>query len=162
MKARITLGLLTAAFVATLVTAGALATGPGPGLSSTLLARFTVGAGTITATDGPNKLQLNFDDTLDLAVVKATLTAGGQTGWHAHPMDSVVAVTQGSLTVSMPDPIGKRCLEREYSQGEAFLHGKDVHNFVGGPSGAEFYVLYMAPVGAALGDFSPPVPEGCA
>ncbi len=160
MKEKVTLAIVSAVLVGALLAGGALATSP-VGLSSSLLARFTVPASALTVNEQNSKLQLNFKDAVDVAVVKATLAAGGQTGWHRHPMDSVVVVTAGSLTVSMPDPSGKRCLSTAYAAGQAFEHTKDVHNFVAGAGGAEFYVLYMAPVGAGLGDFSPPVPEVC-
>lgn len=160
MKARITIALGGLAVLAAVVVAGALATPPS-GLQSQLLARFTAPDGALTVTEGSNKLQLNFKENLDLAVVKATLQASGQTGWHRHPMDSIVVVTSGSMTVSMPDPSGTQCSSEQYGAGEAFLHVEDVHNFVAGSAGAEFYVLYLAPVGAGLADFGPAAPEAC-
>jgi quercetin dioxygenase-like cupin family protein len=160
MKRRIIVALGALVLPAVLVVGAALATPPS-GLQSQLLTRFTVPDGALTVTEGNDKLQLNFKESKDLAVVKATLAADGQTGWHRHPLDSIVVVTAGTLTVSMPAPDGKTCASEQYGQGQAFVHGKDVHNFVAGSGGAEFYVLYVAPVGAALGDFTPPAPEEC-
>jgi quercetin dioxygenase-like cupin family protein len=162
MKAKLILGLVTLVLIAALVAGGALATSP-DGLSSSLLARFTVPAGMYNIQDQQSqRLQLHSKESLDIAVVRATLQPGGHTGWHTHPKPSLVVVSSGSLTVSMPDPSGKLCLATEYGQGEAFVHSTDVHRFVAGSAGAEFYVLYMGPLAPLpLADFSPPAPEAC-
>ena len=42
----------------------------------------------------------------EVAVVKASLTAGGYTYWHGHPGPSVVIVTAGEVTVLEPTASG--------------------------------------------------------
>ena len=82
----------------------------------------------------------------DIAFVKATIIAGGQTGWHMHPGPSVVIVQPGTLT--MRSPHRRHCMEQEFAAGEVFEHPKGVHNFIAGSGGVEFYVSYFVPAGS--------------
>jgi hypothetical protein len=87
----------------------------------------------------------------DVAVVRATLAAGGTTDWHGHPGPSMVVITAGTIRVIEPGP-GGTCVTNDYGVGEAFFHGQGAHNFVN-PSAAvaaEFLVTYFAPAGPLL------------
>jgi hypothetical protein len=104
-------------------------------------------------------------DSSDVFVVKATLDPGdatdprpGTTDWHTHTGPSVVVVTQGTLTVSMPMASGG-CMTHEVSAGRAFFHTAGPHVFVNNGTGpAEFYVTYFVPAGPPLVPASNP---GC-
>ena len=79
----------------------------------------------------------------EVAVVKASLTAGGYTYWHGHPGPSVVIVTAGSVTVLEPRANG-RCDRHTYGPGEAFFHGTSNHDFRNeGDVTAEFMITYF-------------------
>ncbi|MGH2455720.1 MAG: hypothetical protein ACRDHD_05625 [Candidatus Limnocylindria bacterium] len=95
--------------------------------------------------------------TSDVFIVKATLGPSdstdprpGATDWHTHTGPSVVVVTQGTLSVSMPMP-GGRCMTHAVGAGEAFFHTTGPHNFINdGATMAEFYVAYFVPAGPPL------------
>ncbi len=155
--------ILVCALVALLVSSGvgiAPATPPSPNpqaLQSELLARGAVGEFSVHEQDAG--LQLVAGKPTDLALVKATLIAGGSTGWHGHAGSSIVIVTRGSVT--MREPTGGRCLEHGYGVGQAFAHPRSDHDFVAGPDGAEFFVAYFLPTGAAPAPVDRPVPSAC-
>ena len=134
---------IAAATVATALTAGAvLATHQSVGLSSTLIAR-----GGWDRTDRTEFLAAlaaqGRASGSEVAVVKATLTAGGSTYWHGHPGPSVVVVTAGAVTVLEPTSEGG-CASAEYGVGEAFFHGAGNHDFRNlGSVTAEFYITYF-------------------
>ena len=93
----------------------------------------------------------------DVFIVKATLgpadtsdATPGTTDWHTHTGPSVVVVTQGSLTVSMPSA-GGECMTHEVGAGRSFFHETGAHNFTNnGSTVAEFYVAYFVPAGPVL------------
>jgi quercetin dioxygenase-like cupin family protein len=86
----------------------------------------------------------------DVAVVRATLDAGGFTGWHSHPLPSIVVVKAGELIMRAPDANG-RCMEHRYGPGQTFIHPAGPHTFVNnGSAQLEFFVTYFAPPSAAL------------
>lgn len=93
----------------------------------------------------------------DVFVVRATLGPAdgadprpGATDWHTHTGPSVVVVTQGSLSVSMPMP-GGGCMTHSVPAGRSFFHTTGPHNFVNnGATTAEFYVVYFIPTGPPL------------
>ena len=85
----------------------------------------------------------------DLAAVRATLAPAGSTGWHSHPLPSLVVVKSGSLT--MREAKGGQCTTRTFSAGQAFIHPAGPHNFVNaGSDQLEFLVTYFAPPSAPL------------
>jgi quercetin dioxygenase-like cupin family protein len=85
----------------------------------------------------------------DFAVVRATLQPNGFTGWHSHPMNSLIVVAAGSFT--MYELEGGRCSSRTFTAGQAFVHPAGTHNFVNsGSVPSEFVIAYFAPVGAGL------------
>lgn len=95
----------------------------------------------------------------DVAAVRATLAAGGSTGWHSHPLPSLVIVKAGSLT--MREPRAGQCSTREFTAGQAFIHPAGPHIFSNaGTTELEFYVAYFAPVGAGL-LIDAPAPTEC-
>jgi hypothetical protein len=93
----------------------------------------------------------------DVFIVKATLgpadatdATPGTTDWHTHTGPSVVVVTQGSLTISMP-MAGGGCMTHEVGAGRSFFHEAGVHTFTNnGSAVAEFYVAYFVPAGPVL------------
>jgi quercetin dioxygenase-like cupin family protein len=158
VKGRIAFGLFGLALLAGLVVGRAVATPPS-GLSSTLLARGA--GGEFGLHDKSQKLKLHAKEATDVAVVGATLTAGGQTGWHTHPGPSLVVVKTGSLT--MDEVENGACVSETFGPGRALVHPEHLHNFRNTGTGTlEFYVVYLVPAGAApLADFTPPAPSAC-
>jgi hypothetical protein len=99
----------------------------------------------------------------DVFIVRATLGPAdaadarpGATDWHTHTGPSVVVVTQGTLSVSMPMP-GGECMTHDVIAGKSFFHTAGLHNFVNnGATTAEFYVVYFVPAGPPLVPASSP------
>ena len=156
MKTKLLLAIAFALMVAVIGAGTATATPP-LGLTSELLARGAAGEFTIKAEN--LDLTIKAKDATDLAMVKATLTANGYTGWHKHPGPSVVVVKQGTLTLRSLHDGG--CAAHTYGAGQAFTHMEGVHNFLAGPEGAEFFVTYFVPAGAAPLLTDAPVPPEC-
>jgi quercetin dioxygenase-like cupin family protein len=145
------------ALMAALIGAGTATATPPSGLTSELLARGAAGDFDIK---GENlDLTIKAKDATDLAMVKATLTANGYTGWHKHPGPSVVLVKQGTLTLR--EPHDGSCASHTYGAGQAFVHPEGVHDFVAGSAGAEFFVTYFVPAGAAPLLTDAPAPQEC-
>lgn len=145
----------------------AVATQPS-GLSSKLLARGSWDKRERTAfIAGVAKLRRG--GTSDVAVVggpvgvdqPATLQPGGTTGWHTHPGPSVVVLRSGTLQITEATEDGCEVVEYNAATGaKAFFHTDDLHKFDNpGSTVAEFYIIYFAPTGAPLADFSPPEPD---
>ena len=127
---------------------------PPPPVSSTLIARGT--ASELRVRDHSIGLTLTARQPTDVALVKATIIPGGQTGWHMHPGPSVVIVQAGTLTMRAPHR--RHCMEAQFEAGEVFEHPSGVHNFIAGTGGVEFYVSYFVPAGSSplLTPASPP------
>jgi hypothetical protein len=151
----------------------AMATPP-QGLRSELLVRG--GADELHIHDRSLGLHLDAEDPTDVAVVKATIDPGGYTGWHQHPDESIVIVKTGTLTMLEPSSrhasgaydagaavrVGRRCSVQEFGPGTVFRHPDSVHNFANNTSApVEFYVVYLAPAGAALLNDVPTAPREC-
>ena len=95
----------------------------------------------------------------DVAVVRATLEAGGSTGWHSHPLPSLVVVKAGQLTLR--EPRGGQCATSTFNAGQAFVHPARPHSFENaGGTQLEFYVTYFAPPQAGL-LIDAPAPTEC-
>lgn len=179
--------MIVAALVAAIPTGAALATPPSK-LTSQLLSRGSLAADikldvptsrVVTVTQfrkvrgrwQPRKVRQTriVDQSLvvcqvaspcDVAVVRATLDAGGFTGWHSHPLPSILVVKAGELTMRMPNAAGQ-CMEHRYAAGQTFVHPSGAHNFVNnGSAQLEFYITYFAPPGAAL-LIDAPQPAAC-
>lgn len=134
---------LAIAAVAAIATANvALGTHTSSGLTSTLLARGAWDRATLS--EFRHELaRLSPRATGDVAVVRATLAAGGSTDWHGHPGPSMVIVTAGQLRVLTPQANG-RCDVTDYAAGASFFHTSDTHDFRNpGTGSTEFYVLYF-------------------
>jgi len=156
MKGRIIIGIVSLAVLGVIAAGAALATPPS-GLVGTPLARGS--AGEFTIHDKSQKLKLQTKGPLDVAFVKATLTANGFTGWHSHNAPSLLVLKMGSLTVY---EAGDSCSAETYGANDAFVHVEDAHNFVAGPDGAEFYIAYLLPEGASPAAIDvPQVPDVC-
>jgi len=101
-------------------------------------------------------------DGAELFIQHASLGANQPTGWHTHPGPVLVAVVSGSLTYE--DAHAKRCRRTTYSAGEGFTDPGfgHVHRAIAGPSGAEFYPVYILPKGSANHQITAPPPKECA
>jgi hypothetical protein len=140
-----------------LLTGVAIATPPS-GFTARLLARGN--GGEFTIRDKAMGFKIRADEPTDIALVEASLTPGGYTGWHGHPGPSLVVVKSGTLTMYQPrrgddhddDAVRQgSCLVQTFSAGQAFVHPPSVHNFVNKGSGTlEFYIAYFAPPAAPL------------
>jgi hypothetical protein len=107
-------------------------------------------------------LEIEADEPIDVAIVGAQLHAGGQTGWHTHPTDSIVSVQTGAPDLVMVRQRHGECVEKRFSAGQAFVHPAGPHNFVNSDSTQplNFGVAYFVPVGAQLLTPAPP-PGAC-
>lgn len=80
------------------------------------------------------------------AVLQHFVFAPGQsTGWHTHPGPNMVLVALGTFTL-----IDEHCNETNYTAGQGFATGLDVHEAIAGPAGADFYSLYFLPSDAQV------------
>lgn len=101
----------------------------------------------------------------DVFVQHARLTAegtpGGSTGWHTHPGPVIVTVVKGSLIYEDAGP--NACRRRTYGEGFGFVDPGfgHVHRAHGGPSGVDFYAVYILPPGSASHLISADPPEEC-
>jgi hypothetical protein len=112
--------------------------------------------------DNSTDLKVKTREPIDVAVVGAQLDPNGQTGWHTHPVDSIVTVQPGGPSLRMLSVWRGRCVQQTFPAGSAFVHPAGAHNFVNTSSTAPltFGVAYMVPVGATLLTNVPP-PEAC-
>lgn len=101
-------------------------------------------------------------DGAELYIQHARLEAGQATGWHTHPGPVLVAVVAGSLTYE--DAHANRCRRTTYSAGEGFTDPGfgHVHRAIAGPTGADFYPVYILPKGAATHLIPVTAPDDCA
>ena len=143
-------GILFASMLAVVVTGTAIATHTSVGLSSTLLGRGSGDRATLAALVAELG-SMHALGTSDVAVVRATLAAGGTTDWHGHPGPSIVVVTAGTIQVVEPGP-GGRCIATDHPTGSSFFHGEGAHTFVNTSTAvaAEFLVVYFVPAGPLL------------
>jgi quercetin dioxygenase-like cupin family protein len=153
-----------------LIAAGVAIATPPSGFVAQLLSRGN--AGEFQIRDKALGLKIRADEPTDVAVVQATLTPGGFTGWHGHPGPSLVIVKSGTITMYQPsrrddddddddDTVRQnRCRTHTFGPGRAFVHPSTVHNFVNTGTGtAEFYIVYFAPPAAPLLRDEPAPPE---
>lgn len=127
----------------------ALAT-PGHGFAPSPVVNGTFG--TLNINEGGHNdhwsLMLKTNSSTDLGVDRLTVQPGGSSGWHAHPGEVFVTVTQGSITwYNGSDPL---CASKTYSAGESFIEPVfGVHNVVNASSsaGAEFIAITIKPSG---------------
>ena len=101
-------------------------------------------------------------DGAELFIQHVRLGANEQTAWHTHPGPVLVAVVKGTLTYE--DAHANRCRKTTYAAGEGFTDPGfgHVHRAVAGPSGAEFYPVYILPQGSQTHVIPATAPEECA
>ena len=97
----------------------------------------------------------------DVFVQHARLGANEATGWHTHPGGVFVEVVGGSLTYE--DAARGKCRRVTYEAGEGFFDPGfgHVHRAIAGPSGADFYPVYVLPPGSAAHIIPGTAPEEC-
>jgi hypothetical protein len=102
--------------------------------------------------DHASHVHINARKPIDVAIVGARLDPGAQTGWHTHPSDSIVSLPPGAPDLKMVVQEGRRCVERTFHQGQAFVHPAGPHNFVNTDAAnpLTFGVAYFVPVGSVL------------
>lgn len=100
-------------------------------------------------------------DGAELYIQHARLGANQASGWHTHPGPVLVAVVAGTLTYE--DAHANRCRRATYSAGEGFTDPGfgHVHRAIAGPSGAEFYAVYILPKGTANHLIPASAPQEC-
>lgn len=84
----------------------------------------------------------------DVGADRLTLQANGYSGWHAHPANVFVTVTQGSVT--WYDGSDGLCTPHTYSAGQSFIErAYRVHNVKNASSSetAEFVAVVIKPAG---------------
>jgi hypothetical protein len=73
-----------------------------------------------------------------------TRTPGFVNNWHTHPGPILNMVITGSITVERPH--GSECLRETFTAGQGFSERTgEVGRTIAGPSGAEYYVVYVLP-----------------
>jgi quercetin dioxygenase-like cupin family protein len=146
--------------ITSLVVAGVAAYAALPSVS---VPPSTVARGTLAVATPVNVLSVDaFTRTINQthgsnAVLQHFVFAPGQsTGWHAHPGPNIVLVVGGAFTL-----IDEHCNETNYTAGQGFATGLDVHEAIAGSAGADFYSFYFLPSDAtALRENENP--PGCA
>ena len=101
------------------------------------------------------------DGKADVFITHARFAPGQDTGWHTHPGPVFVQVVKGSLTYQ---DARRDCMPRTYQAGQGFFdrgHGH-VHRAVAGPTGAEFYPVFVMPPGSAAHIIPATAPGECA
>jgi hypothetical protein len=97
----------------------------------------------------------------DLFVQHARLGSDEATGWHTHPGGVFVEVVGGSLTYE--DAAHGKCRRATYQAGEGFFDPGfgHVHRAIAGPSGADFYPVYVLPPGSQTHIIPATAPKEC-
>lgn len=161
MKSKLTWALLAVVLGVSVYVGNVLAT-PATGLTTTILAKATVGNLNLTGhattpspvpgRSGPTGVWLALIRTLgvsDVYVVDNKLAPGGSTGWHSHPGPSLVFVVAGTVTNYASDEPG--CAPHSYSAGSSFVDagGTDEHVLRNeGAVAAETIAVQFLPTGA--------------
>ncbi len=106
-------------------------------------------------------VKLTTKDTSDIYVVRNSIAAGGQSGWHRHPGPSLITVTIGEVTAyESSDPL---CSPTVYRAGEGFVdHGDHAHLLRNETaSAAETVAVQFLPAGATRRIDVDPAPNNC-
>jgi len=94
---------------------------------------------------------VHIQDASEMVVVKVTLHPGGASNWHSHPGPGLVAVAEGTMTITYAED----CVPRPYSAGDAFMEPGNVvmraDNF-----GEEDVIVYVTFLGIPEGPPSVP------
>jgi quercetin dioxygenase-like cupin family protein len=93
----------------------------------------------------------------DFFVQHVRLGANAPTGWHTHPGPAFVNVVKGALTYE------DACRRETYAAGRGFVDRGfgHVHRAIAGPTGADFYVVYVLPPGSETHVIATDAPSGC-
>ena len=106
-------------------------------------------------------VKLTTKDTSDIYVVRTSIAAGGQSGWHRHPGPSLITVTIGEITAyESSDPL---CTPKVYRVGEGFVdHGDHAHLLRNETAAAaETVAVQFLPAGATRRIDVDPAPNNC-
>ena len=106
-------------------------------------------------------VKLTTKDVTDVWVVRNTIAAGGQSGWHRHPGPSLITVTIGEITAyDSTDPL---CGPTVYRAGEGFVdHGDHAHLLRNETAAAaETVAVQFLPTGATRRIDVEPAPNNC-
>jgi quercetin dioxygenase-like cupin family protein len=106
-------------------------------------------------------VKLTTKDTSDVWVVRNSIAAGGQSGWHRHPGPSLITVTIGEITAyDSTDPL---CSPTVYRAGEGFVdHGDHAHLLRNETTAAaETVAVQFLPAGAMRRIDVDPAPNNC-
>ena len=100
-------------------------------------------------------------DGAELSIQHARLGPNQATGWHTHGGPVLVAVVKGALTYE--DAHANQCRRVTYSAGEGFTDPGfgHVHRAIAGPSGAEFYPVFILPPDTANHLIPETAPAAC-
>jgi hypothetical protein len=122
---------------------------PASGVTPTVLARGTYDSFKVASAQGPAMFKAEAKESIDVVVRRHEYTAGGSTGWHAHPYPVFVTVISGQVTFyDYDDP---NCTPTVVSAGEGYVdsgHGHIGRNETGLP--AVDVSVIMAPVAGAF------------
>jgi quercetin dioxygenase-like cupin family protein len=140
-------GAAVALTISTLCVSPALATPPS-GFTPAPIVNGHFGTLNVnTSKDKTDKwgLHLKTLDDTDIGADRLTVTAGGFSGWHAHPAPVFVTVLQGSIVwFDGSDPL---CTGNAYSAGQSFIEDAYVIHNVTSAGGAEFVAIVIKPEG---------------
>jgi quercetin dioxygenase-like cupin family protein len=130
-------------------------------LPGTTVSPSSVPLGTLAGASPVNVLSvdaftraINQDHGSNAVLQHITLAASQSTGWHTHPGPNIVLVVGGSVQI-----IDEHCDVTNYSVGQSFATGLDVHQAVAGLQGTDVYTFDLLPEDAAVlrTDASPPL-----
>jgi quercetin dioxygenase-like cupin family protein len=148
-----------AALTAAVVTSGSAAAKGPVGLTSVTLARAA--AGSFLVSDPEMRFVLGAGKPTDIVLVRAELGLGGSTDWHVHDAESMVLVTQGTMTVQVARH--GRCVTETVPAGRAIEHPDGPHNFLNnGTEPAVFHITYFVPAGGSPAPIPSAPPRPCA
>ncbi|MGH2350194.1 MAG: hypothetical protein ACRDJN_01090 [Chloroflexota bacterium] len=100
-------------------------------------------------------------DGTDVFVAHVRRPPGEVGGWHTHPGPVIVTIVSGSLTYE--DAAHRTCQRTTYTAGEGFVDPGfgHVHRAIAGPSGADYYAVFILPAGSATHQIPAPAPAAC-
>ena len=140
-------GAAVALMISTLCVSPALAT-PGSGFTPAAIVNGHFGTLNVnTSKDKTDKwgLHLKTLDDTDIGADRLTVTAGGFSGWHAHPGPVFVTVLQGSIVwFNGSDPL---CRGTTYNAQDSFIEDAYVIHNATSAGGAEFVAIVIKPEG---------------
>ena len=106
-------------------------------------------------------VKIDTKDTSDIYVVRNSIAAGGQSGWHRHPGPSLITVTIGTITAyESSDPL---CSPKVYHAGEGFVDQGDHAHLLRNEtaSAAETVAVQFLPEGSTRRIDVDPAPNNC-